>query len=100
MKILDLPSNTCLDSSERRGEEIQMAEVPGSVLSGVTVCCWIFFPHSKARDANIVIIANFGYFVKNSNEERLGHGYCTQRFFSLSELKLPPASPSASNLAY
>ena len=39
-----------------------MAEVPGSMLTGVTFCCWILlFLHSEARDA---IIANFGYFVK------------------------------------
>ena len=44
-----------------------MAEVPGSMLIGVTLCCRIFlFSHSKASDVNISIIVNFGYFVKNS----------------------------------
>ena len=47
-----------------------MAEVLGSMLTGVAFCCWIFlFPHSKASDVKIAIIANFCVFVekKNSN---------------------------------
>ena len=38
----------------------EMAEVLGSVLTGVTFFCRFFlFSHSKASDANIAIIANF-----------------------------------------
>ena len=34
-----------------------MAEILGSMLTGVTFYCWIFFfPHSKTSDANV---ANF-----------------------------------------
>ena len=37
----------------------------GSIHTGVTSCYWIFlFPHSKASDSNIGIIANFGCFEK------------------------------------
>ena len=44
-----------------------MFEVPGSMLTRVTFCCWIFlFSCSEASDINIATIANFGYFVKNS----------------------------------
>ena len=42
-----------------------MAEVPGSILSGETFCCWNFLlSHSKASDANIAIIKQFCVFVK------------------------------------
>ena len=41
--------------------QIQVAEVPGSMLTGVTFYCWIFgFYIVKDFDANIAIIANFG----------------------------------------
>ena len=40
-----------------------MVEVPGSMITGLTFCCWIFlFLSSNARSA---IIANLVYFVKN-----------------------------------
>ena len=45
-----------------------MAEVPGSILCGITFYCWIFLvPCCQASDANIAIIAIFGYFVKTSS---------------------------------
>ena len=48
-----------------------MAEVPGSMLTKATFCCRIFlFSHGKACDANIAMIANFSYFVKNSTVEK------------------------------
>ena len=47
---------------------VQMGEIPGSVLTGKIFYCWIFsFSCSKASDANIAIIANYGYFVKSPN---------------------------------
>ena len=42
-----------------------MAEVPGSMLTGQHFVAGFFCFHVvKACDANIAIIANFGYFVK------------------------------------
>ena len=42
MKILDLPRNTYLDSSEKGEHQIQMTEVPGSMLTGVTFVAGFF----------------------------------------------------------
>ena len=49
-----------------------MAEVLGSMPTGVTFCCriLILFSRSDACDANIAIIAKFDYFVKNSNKPK------------------------------
>ena len=45
---------------QRAEHQIQMAEVLGSKLIGVTYCCWIFLSsHGKAFDGNFTIIANF-----------------------------------------
>ena len=53
--------------AQRGQRQIQMAKVPGSKLTGATFLLLDFFlfSHSKACDA---IIANFGYFVKMTNE--------------------------------
>ena len=49
-----------------------MAQVPGSMLTGVTICYWIIlFSRSKSSDANIANIFNFYPFVKNSNYTNL-----------------------------
>ena len=42
-----------------------MAEVPGSILSGVTFYC-LLFSRCKPCDANIAIFVYSGYFVENS----------------------------------
>ena len=60
-----------------------MAEVPGFMLTGVPFSCWIFlFSHrsSKACDANIAIIANFGCFVKKL--------YCLLNFIKVNLISL------------
>ena len=37
-------------STAQRGEhQIQMAEIPGSVLTGVIFCCWNFFCFHKGK---------------------------------------------------
>ena len=46
-----------------------MAEVLGSM--PILLLDFFFVFHCKAPDANIAIIANFGYFVKNSNRKTL-----------------------------
>ena len=47
--------------AQRAERQIQVAEVLGSMPSGVKFYCWIFlFSRSKAFDANNAIIANFG----------------------------------------
>ena len=50
---------------KREEHWIQMTGVSGSMLSGVTLLCWIYlFSRSKACYANIPIIVSLGYFVK------------------------------------
>ena len=44
--------------AQRAEHQIQMAEILGSMLTGVTFCCSIIFGF-KSFDANIAIIANF-----------------------------------------
>ena len=58
----DIPSNTCLDSPDRRALDLN-GKGPGSILTGVTYYCWIFlFSHSKASSE----YCQFCVFVKNS----------------------------------
>ena len=47
---------------QREEHQIQMVEVPGSILTSVTFYCWIILFSRSTCDANI---ANFRYFVKN-----------------------------------
>ena len=55
----DIPI-THASMAQRAKCQIQMAEVLGSVLTGVTFCCTIFlFSPSKASDANITNIVIF-----------------------------------------
>ena len=52
-----------------REHQIQIAEVPDSILTGATFFSeYIFFlfSHSKVVDVNIAIIAHFGYFVRET----------------------------------
>ena len=53
--------------AQRAEYQIQVAEVLGSMLTGVTFCCWIFCFHiSEASDANIGHYCQFCVFVKNT----------------------------------
>ena len=46
--------------AQRAEHKTPMTEVRGLILTEITFFCWTFlFLHSKASDANIVIIANF-----------------------------------------
>ena len=42
VKVLQISQVTHASIAQRGAHQIQMAEVPGSVLTGVTFCCWIF----------------------------------------------------------
>ena len=64
--ILDVSSNTWLDSSERRTSEPNVGprfNITGVILLLLNLICLLLH---KASDTNIAIITNFGYFVKNS----------------------------------
>ena len=62
MKNLDILRNTYLSSSKRRAPDPNDWGPRFNAHWG----CWIIFFSRGACDANIAIIANFGYFVKNS----------------------------------
>ena len=69
--------------------QIRMAEIPGSMLTGVTFCCWIFLlPRSKA------------YFVKNWNVYISPQNYDHPLLFRKECEKLPDSvADAASNYA-
>ena len=79
--------------AQRAEHQIQTVEVPGSMLTWVTFCCWIFFSR-KACDAI------FGYFVKDSNVYVSIHN-CNYPLLCRKECeKLPDSvSDAASNYA-
>ena len=58
--------------AQRAECQIQMTEVLGLILSGVTFCCWILFLDSKASYAYVVIITNFVCLWKTQFEK---HGF-------------------------
>ena len=51
--------------AQRAEHQIQVVEVLGSMLTAVKFCCWNFFRHDEASDADIDIVANFCLFLKN-----------------------------------
>ena len=56
IKILQISQVTHASIAQRGEHQIQVVEVPGPILTGVTFCFWIFlFSRSKVSDANIAI---------------------------------------------
>ena len=59
-KFKDLLSSTCQVSVERIVLELEAMRGPGSIPTGDNILSLDFSSRSKASDANIGIIANFG----------------------------------------
>ena len=60
MQILDFPSNTCLNGSQSRVSDPGRCGPRFNAHWGNKLLLDILFSRSKASDANIAIIANFG----------------------------------------
>ena len=71
MKILDLSSNTCLNGSENRESEPSNWGLKfNTPLDNILLLNFFFgggISSNKTCGAEIALIANFRYFVKNSN---------------------------------
>ena len=60
MQILKLPSSACLNSSERRISDPNGRGPRFNAHWGNILLLDVLFSHSKACDATVAIVANFG----------------------------------------